>query len=177
MGSKNAGRFQNVVTRMKLLLLTNFILFLTIFAEAKSPENPDRYVCLDKTKPVHLTQTKDRLVVGICGVKDEGEPNHYADFKVEVLSGLKKYRREVFSDSSMNKKFFVQEKRDGLLLIEKVKVDQEYVDLFRHDLVCARKSCHMKKEICVILNKVKQKWILENVKDLQIKSRIKKAGC
>ena len=162
---------------MKLLLLINFFIFQTIFVDAKSPENPERYVCLDDTKPVHLAQTKDRLVVGICGVKDEGEPNHYTDFKVEVLSGRKRFHREVFSDSSMNKKFFVQEKRDGLLLIEKVKVDQEYVDIFRHDLVCTSKSCHMKKEICVILNKVKQKWILENVKDLKIKSRIKKAGC
>ncbi len=166
---------------MKFSSLIFLFLFNSSLVWAKSPQNPDLYRCKDGAKPEFLSATKEGPVIGICGSKDADETNHFFDFSVQIVGltvgGKNRTQKSIFSDHSPIKKFLISEKRDGLVLIEKVKVDQEYVEVFRHDLVCTKKTCKMKKEICMILNKVKQKWILENLKDMQIKSRMKKTGC
>ena len=165
---------------MKTLLLMTFI--FAHGAYGKPPQNADLYQCPFTEaeglvqKPVFLSETKDSLVLGICGVK-ESDVNNFSHLKVQILSEKKKKKTTVFSDQSKTKKFLVLEKRDGLLLIEKVKIDQEYVELFRHDLVCDKSGCKMKKEICVVVNKVKKGWIAEHLKDSKIKARMKKTGC
>ncbi len=156
--------------------------FLTNFAVAKPPENAATYVCPSAanngsmTTPVFLTETKDHLVLGICGVKDS-EINNFTNFKLQILSGSKMKKPTVFRDKSKNKKFLVLEKRDGLLLIEKIKVAENYVELFRHDIVCDEVDCKTQKEICIVQNPEKRTWIKQRIKDVKIKARMKKTGC
>lgn len=157
-----------------------FISLLVLsWAYAKPPENADSFVCpsskkkKEATKPVYLHQTNEKFVFGICGQKEK-EAHNFSDIDVYVFPDAKK---PIFSNYSKNKKFLVVEKRDGILLIEKVKVDNEYVELFRHELDCDQDHCKPEKEMCIATNKIKQNWIFKKTKDSKIKNRMKKLGC
>lgn len=130
----------------------------------------------NEAKPSWIHQTKDNLVLGICGFR-ENEIDNFSEFKLHILSNKQKSSKPIFSNSARSKVFLAVERRDGVSLVEKVKVDKEYVELFKHDIICDKNLCTVKKEICLVLNKVKQKWIFEKVKNSKIRSRMKKAGC
>jgi hypothetical protein len=164
-------------------MLLALALFLGSFsAQAKLPENANSYFCASKDKkkdpvhPVYLHQTKDGMVLGICGKKEEHDINNFSHMTLEMVSKPKK-KKPVFSDKSDNKRFLAIEKKDGMLLIEKVKVDKEFVEVFRHEITCEKDKCKLEKENCIVINKVKQQWILKTVKDAKVKSRMKKLGC
>lgn len=159
---------------MKILF---FILFsLNVFA--KAPANPDAFTCPKKTKkseekkPVLLHQVSDTQIIGVCGVK-EAQNGNYSDFDIYIFPDAKK---PIISNHVKDRKVLAMEKKDGMLLIEKIKVDKEFVELFRNEIVCKEK-CSLEKETCIAINKVKQQWIFKNIKDAKIKKKMKKLGC
>lgn len=159
------------------LFLGIFLLSVCVFA--KSPENAESYVCPAQgrskiaIKPALLHETHEKHVIGICGEKLT-ETNNFSNLDVYVYPEIKK---PFFTNKEKNRKFLVMEKHDGILLIEKILVDKEYVEVFRHEIACDKEKCKNEKEICIVMNKVKQKWITKNVKNSKIKSRMKKLGC
>jgi len=163
---------------MKLFFIVG--LFIVSSVLAKPPENAASYVCPENKskksedlKPVLLHKTHDNLVIGLCGVK-ETEGGNFSDFDIYAFPEPKK---PIHSNHLKNRRVLVIEKKDGMMLIEKIKVDQEYVELFKREISCGPSKCELEKEICIVVNKVKQKWIFKNVKDSKIKSKMKKLGC
>lgn len=156
-----------------------FTVFATFMAWAKAPENIESYICPKKSRkseekrPVLLHQVNEKLVIGLCGDK-EAENGNYSKFDVYIFPEMKK---SIFSNHAKNRKFLAMEKKDGMLLIEKIKVDKEYVELFKHEVNCAQDKCTLEKEVCIAINKVKQQWIFKHVKEAKVKSRMKKLGC
>lgn len=162
---------------MKVLFFA--IIFVVSTGLAKAPANPDAFVCPKKNKkaepkkPNLLHQVNDKFVIGLCGTK-EPENGNYSNFDVYIYPEAKK---PIFSNHAKARKFLAMEKKDGMLFIEKVKVDKEYVELFKNEIVCTEEKCSLEKEVCIAVNKVKQKWIFKHVKEAKVKSRMKKLGC
>lgn len=146
---------------------------------AKVPAYPDSFTCpqktkkSDKKKPVLLHEVNEKHILGLCGVK-EAQNGNYSDFDVYVFP---KDKKPIFSNHLKDRRFLVMEKKDGIFFIEKVKVDKEYVELFKREINCTEEKCVLEKEVCIAINKVKQQWIFKNIKDSKVKSRMKKLGC
>ena len=160
-----------------------FLFFAAVFVMsvgwAKAPANPESFICPKRTKksaetkPVLLHQVNDKHIIGLCGIK-ENQNGNYSDFDVYIFPEAKK---PILSNHTKDRKVLAMEKKDGMLLIEKIKVDKEYVELFKNEIACTEKKCMLEKETCIAVNKVKQQWIFKNVKDSKIKKRMKKLGC
>jgi hypothetical protein len=162
---------------MKVLFFA--VVFMMSVAWAKAPANPDSFTCPKKTKksvetkPVLLHQVNEKHILGLCGVK-ESQNGNYSDFDIFVYPETKK---PIFSNHFKDRRFLVMEKKDGMLFIEKVKVDKEFVELFKNEIACTEEKCSLEKEACIAINKVKQQWIFKNAKDAKVKKRMKKLGC
>lgn len=160
-----------------------FILVIAVFfistTWAKAPAHPESFFCPQKdrksieVRPVLLHQVSEKHVIGLCGTKDSQKGN-YLNFDAYVFPETKK---PIFSNHLKNRKFLAMEKKDGMLFVEKLKVDNEFVELFKTEIVCSDEKCKLENDTCIAINKVKQKWVFKNVKDPKIKSRMKKLGC
>ena len=160
----------------KIICLIQFILASVAFA--KPPENSDAYGCPEGAieKPVLLTETKNKWVLTVCGTK-EAENGHFSHLTVRAFQDVRKKPKKLFTGDDADSKFLIFENRDGLTLIERMKVDNEYVEMFKREISCKKKKCALSKERCMVFNKVKQKWIVDAIKNPKIKSRMKKSGC
>lgn len=156
-----------------------FFILLSLNVFAKAPANPDSFVCpknskkSEDKKPVLLHQVHDKKIIGLCGVK-ESQNGNYSDFDIYIYPETKK---PIFSNHVKDRRFLVIEKKDGMLLIEKIKVGNEFVELFKNEIACTEEKCTLEKESCIAVNKVKQQWIFKSVKDSKIKKKMKKLGC
>lgn len=156
-----------------------FIFLFSTVVLAKAPPIAEIYSCpkdskkSEDKKPVFLHQLNEKIIIGLCGTK-EAQNGNYSDFDVYVYPETKK---PIFSNHTKDRRFLVMDKKDGMLFIEKVKVDKEFVEIFKSEIKCAADKCNLEKEACIVVNKVKLKWILDNIKDSKVKKRMKKLGC
>jgi hypothetical protein len=156
--------------------------FISIFAEAKKADLADQYSCYQAkphaavVHPVWMHRTKDNLTLGICGQKAKGI-NNFTNVKLQIFSKAIVQDKPFYENNTPGSQFLAVESTSGLLLIEKVKVKDQFIELIKHEILCDANSCQVKKETCAILNKLRQKKIYDSISDKKIKSRMKKAGC
>lgn len=165
---------------MKILFLSAFIISQILWA--KSPTQPELYTCpygsIEKndSKPILLHVTEAGLVIGVCGFREK-DPHELIEFTVHTFTNTQKSSKPIFSNSGSDKTFLAVESSKGLTLIEKVKVKDQYVELFKHDIICNAKDCKANKEVCLVYDKARQNKIIAGFKNNRLKSRMKAAGC
>ncbi len=162
-----------------------FILVLVLFSShvwAKSPAKPELYTCpygsieKDDSKPLLLHVTKENLVIGVCGFREK-QITDLKEFTVHLFTDKQKTSKPIFSNSSSDKIFFAIETQNGIAFIERQKIGNHYIEVFKHEIVCGKNSCKVQKEVCLALNKEKVNQILKFAKGGKLKSRMKAAGC
>ncbi len=155
------------------------IFFISLNAFSKAPANPDTFDCPKKDKssnlkkPVLLHEVNGKNIIGICGTK-ESQNGNYSNFDIYIFPNPKK---PIFSNQLKNRRVLAIEKKEGMLLIEKVKIGQEYIELFKNEITCTEEKCSLEKESCIAVNKVKLQSLFKKIVDSKIKNKLKKLGC